>query len=102
MKGKLISAKFVDSVEEAQRQGDGAFNGDTELRLRVTNWDKSLWVCAVEWYRRLDRKPKRTPEVDVRQFVLMPGRTVARVVNATLDDAKQEVVLILDVLPRVF
>lgn len=102
MIGKILSAKFFDTEAEALSHGDGAFNGDTELRLRVTHWDKNLWVCAVEWHRPLGRKPDGTTELRARAVVLMPGRTVARVVNVTFDDAAHEVCLILDVQPRGF
>jgi hypothetical protein len=76
MIGKLLLGKLFTSAEEAEAHGDGAFNGGTEIKLRVTDWAGSTLVCAVEWYSTVNRKPDSTSEVHWRPYVLMPGRTI--------------------------
>lgn len=93
---------FCDTLDEAQSVGESAFPNGTDVKLRVTDvdWKHSLWVCVVDWYKRDDRRPCGVVEVRVRQWVLMPGRTIAKVQNVGWDAARSEVFLVLEVRPR--
>ena len=98
----ILLGTFFDTIVQAEANGEAIAYDAHEMRLRLDDFPRGLWVVAINWYRPLGYRPARCAEVHVKQYVAMPGKTLAKVINVVWDDAKREVLLVLEVLPRKF